>query len=113
MSLTPSLTLNTGDIVRLVGKRTVSVVVRSEKIVSEDRLRGDSYRVDEFDIVKLDVLVTGGSLVDPKVTSYYFTDGSMRGKGVGVSRDQLQVLGSTKVHSKVSIEYIFGAVKMY
>lgn len=113
MSLMPASTLNTGDIVRVAGKRTLSVVVRSERIVSEDRLRGDSYRVDEFDIVKLDVLATGGSLVDPKITGYYFTDGDMRGKGVGINRGQLQVLGSTKVRAKVSIEYVFGAVKMY
>lgn len=112
MTATPRLTLNAGDLIRIDGKRGMGLVVRAETQVSEDRARGDSYSVDEFDIVKFDGNSSRGALVAPKVVSYYFNDGSMRSKGEGLDRHQVKIVGSAKLKIKVTTEYIFNSAKL-
>ena len=112
MSFNPLATVNVGDIVRVAGKRGLALVVRSNKNVSEDRARGDSYSVDEFDAVKFDATHVRGSILNPKVAQYYFTDGSMRGAGTGIARSDVVVVGTSKVATKTVVEYIFSSAKM-
>lgn len=111
MPSTP-VVLSLGSIVRIAGRRGMGLVVRSEHKVSEDRARGDFYSVDEFDIVKFDATTSRGMLVNPKVTSYYFTEGSMHGNGQVVRRDDVEVLGSAKVQAKVTVDYAFSSAKL-
>lgn len=107
-----SPTLNLGDIVRVDGKRGMGLVIRAEVIISEDRARGDYYSVEEFDIVKYDGKTTRGAFVNPKPASFYFNDGSMHGKGTKVEKAQVRVVGSAKVKTKVTVEYIFNSAKL-
>lgn len=105
-------TLNIGDILRVDGTRGLGLVIRAEVIISEDRARGDYYSVEEFDIVKYDGKTTRGAFINPKPKSFYFNDGSMNGKGTKVEKAQVQVVGSAKIKTKVTVEYIFNSAKL-
>ena len=68
--------------------------------------------VDEFDIVKFDATHVRGSILNPKIRQYYFTDGSMRGAGTGVARTDVAVVGTSKIATRTSVEYIFSSAKL-
>lgn len=110
-------TLKTGDIVNIKNK-TPLLVVRSERVVSEDRIRGDSYSVDEidcieippkFDITKMvDVVFEGGN---PK--QFYFEGGSMSGSGKKIRISDVKVLAHAKLKTYVTTSYEIGKVKHF
>lgn len=106
------LPVQVGNIVTIEGVRGPRLVVRSERIVSDDRLRGDAYSVNEFDVVKFDPANKRGSMVNPKISSFYFDDGSMSGTGAKVTQTAVRIIGEAKLSTKTSIEYTFSSAKI-
>ena len=106
------LPVQVGNIVTIEGVRGPRLVVRSERIVSGDQLRGDIYSVNEFDVVKFNPTTKRGSMVNPKISSFYFDDGSMSGTGAKVAQSAVRVVGEAKLSSKTSIEYTFTSAKI-
>lgn len=112
MPSTARVSLNIGDIIRIDGKRGMALVIRSKEVVSEDGIRGEvPYRVDEFDTVAFKADTKSCTLVNPKVSKYYFNDGSMTGSGVGVERSRVQIVGSADVKA-ARIDYSVKAAKL-
>lgn len=106
------MTIACGDIVTLPKRKGTFLVVRSEREESEDGVRHEMYGVDVFDVIKFDPAMPKGTIGNPPVSSYYFTDGSMSSTGTAVSRSDVVVVGSAKIRARVSVEYTFSSVKM-
>lgn len=87
-----------GDVLRI--KKTDYVCVQSEKEVSTDYLRGDSYYADMFTLIKLaDV-----GKVNPKEYLYQMPDGSMS-VGKEIDLDSVEFITQVKVNTKHSVVY--------
>ena len=107
--MTYQRTLKVGDLITIRKSKTVRLVVRSEHVISEDRTRGDSYSVDEIDTVDLN----GAGYWNPKVASYYFEGGSMRGTGKMISDADIKVVGTTKTKKVESVTYDVSGIKYF
>lgn len=104
--------IQSGDIVTLPKRRGYFLVIRSGREESEDRMRHEMYGVDVFAVIKFDPTMPSGTVGNPKELSYYFTDGSMSSEGTAIKRDDVVVVGSAKISTRVNVEYAFKAVKM-
>lgn len=83
--------IEVGQILKLkmVGTAGDHLVIEAGEKVSHDRVRGDSYYVFEFKTVK--ILPSGTAT---KVREWYLAGGSMRGHGLPVELDEVQIVGT-------------------
>jgi hypothetical protein len=122
------MTLNVGDIIT-IGKSTKRsrhfLVVRSEHLC-DDPGDGVPYTVDEIDVVPTGwnndtifdpsirtVIHEGGQLSNDDLRSFYFTDGSMRGKGKPIQKSDVKVVGTCKLKAEVHITYTLSKTKYF
>ncbi len=120
-----------GDVIIVGQHRNTSrhwLVVKSERRVSHDSLRGDSYWVDEFAAVPLEYC--SADLNDPELGPGPFMEGylagsgegrfhsdtvkrfwisspngGMNGEGTAITPDRITVIGKAKVTEKVQVSY--------
>ena len=110
--------LNVGDIITIGKSVRAKLVTRSELVVSEDRLRGDSYNVSEISVIPYYTADTvkdidkgrKTTIHDTTVEDYYF-DGSMNGKGKKIAEKDVRVIGKAKIKTTVSVIYDVTFVK--
>lgn len=112
-------TLKPGNLITIGKSEDVLLVVRSERVVSHDSLRGDSYSVSEIDVVDtghgLHTPPRDGlrPLLDPEVKSFYFEGGSMRGKGKCIKDDDVRVVGTSNLTVEVVKTYKVEKLELY
>lgn len=126
--MTLQMALNVGDIIT-IGKQTKRsrhfLVVRSEHL-RDDPGDGVPYTVDEIDVVPTGwdngtifdpsiqtVRPEGGQLSNSNLQSFYFTDGSMHGKGKPIQKSDVKVVGTCKLKSEVHITYTMSKTKYF
>lgn len=97
--------LKIGDLVSIKGKSGVFVVIKAENVRDEDRMRGDFYYVDQFEVIRFNGAGVKTVVANPKIGSYYFTEGSMHGRGTGISMEDIQIKGVAKVRTVSSAKF--------
>ena len=104
--------IQVGDLIRVLDNTLRLVVAAGEK-VDYDRVRGDSYRVFEFQTVALkkNVKLAAGILPVIEPVSFYLKGGSMSGAGTGVSMSDITCVGTVDKVTPV-VNYRIGRVRL-
>ena len=119
--MTYQKSLKVGDIIKISKHEDAFAVIRSEHRISHDSARGDSYWVDEIDVIAINIesiLGTSGApglthAYNPTPKSFYFEGGCMSGKGTKIKDTDITVIGTSKIETKVEVQYRFSKTKIY
>lgn len=117
--MTTQRTLKAGDIVTIGKSPTFKLVTRAERKVSNDSMRGDSYWVDEITVVHFDEHqmqrrpYSGAYFDGDREKCFYFDDGCMSGTGKRIKKEDVKVVGTSKLATQTKVTHIMNSVKFY
>jgi hypothetical protein len=112
-------TLKPGNLVTIGASKAVLLVVRSERKVSRDETRGESYSVGEISVVdtgyESEIPPVGGlrPMIAPVEKAYYFEGGSMRGEGTCIKDSDVTVIGTSALTKRITTTYEIGKVELF
>ena len=92
------LKIQIGDVIKIKGISSCFLVVRSQRQVSEDLFRNESYWVDEIGVIRAAV-----NTKTSKVRNFYFKEGCMHGKGAGISESDVTIVGTGRFRTIPSV----------
>lgn len=117
--MTQQIQLMPGNVIQIQGKPGVFIITGFYNRKDEDCLRGDSYYVDEFEAVRMSASAFADNVNHftkfeeevGKTHYFYFTDGSMSGRGEGVPRSSIKLIGTLKLTERVSRTLVLSGYK--